>query len=650
MRELCSCLLLGTVLAAVGGCGRAPPPSATAPARPAMTTTAAPPPFATPRSLAAEAAPPPVVLAHPPGEPLPPAMAVPRRQIAKSLRQARQLLLDGHLDERDVAVPLAPAVAASVSSASASAAVASVSTHPRGDALALYRDVLAADPHNVEAGQGVDAIVAALVARAQAALAHGDVVAAQRDAARVAQLRPQQADLGPLQAALAKAWQVAGLVERGRRYESVGALIAPPSANAAVAYRHALAQAPTNAAAQAGLDRVEGVFTARALADASNARYPQAMLDLVDASRVRGGSPALRDAQASVLKIRERHAQLLAAQADAALDAGDADRAQPLLPRIEYALPGSPLIAKVRARIANVRLYGRYLPGQEFSDPLAAGGRGPTMVVLPVGQFRMGSADTEAGHDADEAPPRTIVITHGFAMARSEVTVGQFGRFVKATKYLTDAERAGSSMVYDESKGKLVAREGVNWRNDYLGRPAAEVMPVLHVSWNDARAYTIWLSNQATRLYRLPSEAEFEYALRAGSATPYPWPAADPPHDVGNLAGRDRSPTGRRWGDAFANYADGYWGPAPVARFRANAFGLHDMVGNVAEWVMDCWHDGYGRAPRDASAWVNPGCTQHVVRGASWASAPTQARSAWRGHATATDGSARIGFRVVRDL
>lgn len=649
MRALSSSLLLASLLAALGGCGRAPSPPASAKTQAAtpaaVKATAAParPVFATPQALAAEPAPAAVELEHPPIEPLPAAVAMPRKKVTAALREAGRLLQSGHIDERDVGEPATPA-------GGVDAASPAPPTPSRANALALYRDVLVGAPNNPEARAGIDAVAAALVARARAAMARGDMVSAQRDIDRITLLRPDQADLAALKPALEAGWHAAGLLARGRRYESVGALISPRSANAAVAYRHALALVPDNAAAKAGLDRVESVFIARALADANSANYPQAELDLVDASRVQGGSPALRDAQASLLAIRQRHAQLLVAQADAALDAGDADRAEPFLSRIEYAMPGSPSIARLRARIGNVRLYGRHLPGQVFSDALAAGGRGPDMVAIAVGRFRMGSVDGDAGHDDDETPARMITFTHGFAMARSEISVGQFARFVKATNYRTDAERSGSSLVYDEGKGKLVSREGVSWRDDYLGRPAAETMPVLHVSWNDARAYTIWLSSQSTRLYRLPSEAEFEYALRAGSSTIYPWPDTDPPHDVGNLAGRDRSPGGRRWGDAFANYADGYWGPAPVMKFKANAFGLYDMVGNVSEWVTDCWHDGYRRAPADASAWVNPGCTQHVVRGASWASAPTQARSAWRGRANAGDASARIGFRVVREL
>src|SRR3546814_16086681 len=89
-------------------------------------------------------------------------------------------------------------------------------------------------------------------------------------------------------------------------------------------------------------------------------------------------------------------------------------------------------------------------------------------------------------------------------------------------------------------------------------------------------------------------------------------------------SGRDRSPTGRQWNKAFDNYGDGYWGPAPAGHFAANSWGVRGLAGNVSEWVADCWHDGYRRAPTDGTAWLNPGCRTRVVRGGSWASAPAQ--------------------------
>ena len=176
-------------------------------------------------------------------------------------------------------------------------------------------------------------------------------------------------------------------------------------------------------------------------------------------------------------------------------------------------------------------------------------------------------------------------------------------------------------------------------------------LPVLHVSARDADAYAEWLSAQSGQRYRLPSEAEFEYALRAGGDGRFPWGDGAPAEGAGNLTGaRDRSPGGRDWRNAFAGYGDGYWGPAPVGHFAANAYGLHDLAGNVGEWVADCWHDGYRRAPDGGAAWFNPGCRTRVMRGGAWASAPEQTRSAWRAPAGVETTNARIGFRVVREL
>ena len=113
--------------------------------------------------------------------------------------------------------------------------------------------------------------------------------------------------------------------------------------------------------------------------------------------------------------------------------------------------------------------------------------------------------------------------------------------------------------------------------------------------------------------------AEFEFALRAGTTTAYWWGDGHPTRVVGNLTGEgDRSRSKRTWAKAFANYRDGYWGPAPVARFEANGFGLYDLGSNVSEWTEDCWHQNFLRAPEDGSAWVNRGCVKRVVRGGSW--------------------------------
>ena len=518
-------------------------------------------------------------------------------------------------------------------------------------ALAQYRNVLATDPANARARDGLNTLHVALLGHAQAALMAGDVVAAQRDADRLQQLFANDPAVIALTPRLLSAWKIDALLAQASRLEATGHAIAPPNTNAAALYRQIQDIEPANAAAEAGLAAIENGYIAPALAAAEAGRFPESDRLIALAARVRPDSQALLDASKRIVEIRQRHASVLQAQADSALAMDNADRAQALLPQIERAAPLSPEVQDLRKRIALTRIYGTWRPGQSFTEGLHAGGRGPEMMVVPIGEFRMGSMESEPDHNASESPQHAIAFHHGFAFARNEITVAQFAQFVGATHYRSDAEKAGSSLIYDEDKGALDPRTGVDWRDDISGQPAGSGQPVIHVSWNDAVAYTAWLSRETGHAYRLPTEAEFEYALRAGSHGVFPWPGIAPSPGIGNLTGaEDVSPSGRHWGNAFAHYSDGYWGTAPVGRFRANPFGLYDMVGNVSEWVQDCWHESYRRAPQNGSAWMNPGCPKHVVRGASWSSAPEQARSAYRQPGEVAGSNARLGFRVVRVL
>src|SRR5262249_36060882 len=203
-------------------------------------------------------------------------------------------------------------------------------------------------------------------------------------------------------------------------------------------------------------------------------------------------------------------------------------------------------------------------------------------------------------------PLREVKLGSGFALARDDVTVAQFRAFVSDSDYTTDAEKLGSSSVYDEESGRIIERRGTNWRDDFLGERATDNLPVVHVSWNDADAYAKWLTTRTGKKYRLPSESEFEYAERAGTATRFPWGDHNPPRVLANLTGDgDRSPHLRRsWAKGFPHYIDGYWGPSPVGSFEPNSLGLRDITGNVSGSVEDCSHEHYTRAPADNRAWV----------------------------------------------
>jgi formylglycine-generating enzyme required for sulfatase activity len=272
-------------------------------------------------------------------------------------------------------------------------------------------------------------------------------------------------------------------------------------------------------------------------------------------------------------------------------------------------------------------------------------------VVIPLGSFQLGSPESEQDRKSNEGPRVSVRIERGFALARTEITVAEFRSFVRASGYTPSASQSGSSTIYDERSGSMSAKSGVSWESDHAGKNADDNLPVIHASWVDAKAYADWLSRETGKAYRLPSEAEFEYVLRSGTQTRYPWGDGNPGRLVGNLTGdADRSESRRNWVNAFPDYSDGYWGPAPVRNYEANRYGIHDINGNVSEWVEDCWHDSYQRAPSNGTAWVNAGCNRRVIRGGSWASSPDQARSAFRLTASPTTTNARLGFRVARDL
>jgi formylglycine-generating enzyme required for sulfatase activity len=206
--------------------------------------------------------------------------------------------------------------------------------------------------------------------------------------------------------------------------------------------------------------------------------------------------------------------------------------------------------------------------------------------------------------DADEKPARVVKV-QPFAIGMYEVTVADYERFARA---------AGRRMP---------AGGGAN-------KPA---VPVTSVTWEDALAYTQWLSNQTGKAYRLPTEAQWEYAARAGTDTPYWWgrETIGHAHCFGCESGFDpRQPT-------------------RIGSFKANAFGLFDTAGNVAEWVHDCYHPSYEGAPADGAVWEGGDCSLRVVRGGSFANASKSIRSAKRDKLRGNTSSDAVGFRVARE-
>ncbi|OBU49251.1 formylglycine-generating enzyme family protein [Stenotrophomonas maltophilia] len=419
-------------------------------------------------------------------------------------------------------------------------------------------------------------------------------------------------------------------------------------------FREALALDEGNRRARQGLAAAESGLIRRAEEAARRRDFASAGTWLAEASKVRDSSPTIADAFERIEQIRANTLAQLRDEGlrDLATPQGLKPAREKLAEALRIALPGDAVVAQLRERIDLATHYGSFRPGQVFSDTMRDGGRGPQMVVVPHGGFQMGAGDAEPGATDAERPSHYVRFDRGFAMAITEVTVSDFERYVKATNARPRASRRGHSVVYDERSGNFIRRSGVDWRSDYDGARALGNAPVMHVSVRDAENYAAWLSEQTGYSYRLPSEAEFEYALRAGSSGRYPWgDTGTPPPGSGNFTGsKDVSPSGRHWHNAFIGYGDGWWGPAPVANFRANAFGLHDMAGNLSEWVADCWHSSYRRAPSDGVAWFNPGCRARVIRGGNWANSPEQTRAAWRQSQDSDTTNARIGFRLVRGI
>jgi formylglycine-generating enzyme required for sulfatase activity len=262
------------------------------------------------------------------------------------------------------------------------------------------------------------------------------------------------------------------------------------------------------------------------------------------------------------------------------------------------------LLVQVRPYVLTAAAERALKPGDSFRE---CAKECPEMVVVPAGEFMMGSSTNEMNRNGNEDPLHRVTIATPFAVSKFEVTFEQWDACVTV---------GACAHVSDSNMGR-------------------GTQPVINVSWDDVQQYVAWLSKMTGRLYRLLSEAEWEYAARAGTTTIYSW---------GDEIGR---------GNANCNGCGSEWDrrPAPVGSFAPNQFGLYDMHGNVWEWVEDCLHTNYEGAPEDGSAWIAQGdCNNRVLRGGSWFGAPPGLRSALRFWFSADDHAFDLGFRVGRTL
>jgi formylglycine-generating enzyme required for sulfatase activity len=275
----------------------------------------------------------------------------------------------------------------------------------------------------------------------------------------------------------------------------------------------------------------------------------------------------------------------------------------------------------------------------------------PGMMVVPAGSFTMGSPDSEKGRNSWEGPQHVVTFARPFAVGKFEVTVDQFAAFVRDTGY-----DAGSKCLTLQSR-EVDGRSGRSWRNP--GYPQDGSHPATCLSWHDAKAYVDWLTKKTgVRGYRLLTEAEWEYAARARTT-----PGSGPRYGFGDDAqaicahgnGLDQAAKRTIHGTGtweFLACSDDHAYTAPVGKFLANGFGLHDMLGNVKEWTADCYREGQGYrdAPTDGSAWTSGDCLSRVLRGGSWLSYSRLLRAAFRHRGAADNRGNDAGVRVARTL
>jgi len=265
----------------------------------------------------------------------------------------------------------------------------------------------------------------------------------------------------------------------------------------------------------------------------------------------------------------------------------------------------------------------QFQPFQIFHDTLANGEPGPALVVIPAGRFTMGAELDPAPSMTPEQPVHQVVISRPFAIGKFEISFREYDIFVNATNHDKPSD--------------------LGWGTLYWGR---DKIPVFNVSWDDTKRYLEWLSTQTGARYRLPTEAEWEYAARAGTTTVF---------STGNCIDANQANFHAKETFNDCQLSQVYKGKViDTGSFPPSPWGLHDVHGNVLEWTEDCWHDNYVDAPEDGSAWLdssdNADCNRRVLRGGSWSGRALELRSAARASNKSSFKSIFIGFRVVREL
>jgi sulfatase modifying factor 1 len=285
----------------------------------------------------------------------------------------------------------------------------------------------------------------------------------------------------------------------------------------------------------------------------------------------------------------------------------------------------------------------------------------PAMVTIPAGRFVMGMTPDEDKQAKGlrenwrkmAEPQHEVAFATPFAIGKYEVTRREFAAFVEATGHQPEKSCYVYAFNSERKRWRYSDEKGKSWRDP--GFQQGDDHPVICVNWDDAKAYAAWLAKKTGKPYRLPSEAEWEYAARAGTTAPTPW-NDDPKQACRHANAGDRAAAEKlNWNKSLEDgsifdCADGYAQTAPVGKFKANAFGLHDMLGNVFEWTEDCYNPNYQGAPADGSAWTTGLCERRIDRGGSWSKLDSMTRFAFRDVSAPFLRSDGVGFRVALGL
>jgi len=307
---------------------------------------------------------------------------------------------------------------------------------------------------------------------------------------------------------------------------------------------------------------------------------------------------------------------------------------------------------KLRGRIPTVALLiiGAALSGPEGAWAQPATGPAnsfkdcadcPALVTIPPGEFVMGSPDDERGRNVAEGPQRRVTIARPPALGVTTITRDHYAAFAAATKR-PDPDHCFSQ----DAEEQWTDVPGRSWRNPGFAQTGSD--PAVCVSWEDAMDYAAWLSEKTGKNYRLPSEAEWEFAARAGKTGPRIWDGA-PDAQCAYANGADLTAKAHFTHLNTPACSDGHTTTAPVASFRPNGFGLHDMAGNVWQWTGDCWNDTYKDARSDGGAMETGVCRLRAYRGGSWWSNPASLRPANRSWGTKGTRLSYLGFRIARE-